>query len=88
MGHNIYIYIYDSRFQAPESSFPHHISDQWRPAMAARNKFDNGPLKVDTPKVPAACLGDSCCQLIGLVEVVVIGVKKTISGGMGAYLYC
>ena len=51
---------------------PHHISDQW-PAMAARNKFDNGPLKVDTPKVPAACLGDSCCQLIGLVEVVVIG---------------
>ena len=24
--------------------------------MAARNKFDNGPLKVDTPKVPAACL--------------------------------
>ena len=32
------------------------ISDQCPPAIAARNKFDNGPLKVDTPKVPAACL--------------------------------
>lgn len=59
--HKFYGYIYPSPLNNVNISglwnppYP-TISDQGRPAIAARNKFDNGPLKVDTPKVPAACL--------------------------------